>query len=192
MVAGSAHVEHLRRNDPILFIIEDRWTDTSSVYIGKTPLFTTSTSEPLWQIERQTFDGSKIVTEFANHAKWNCIWDNRAAYFGAPGGVTFPGETVTGVLYPSGLRVAGKVTKMLIGNSTWVELPTTPLANRNAISIQNQSTQEIKINYDIGVATFEGMSIPPGGERFYDITDSISIYAKSASGNVDILVEEIS
>jgi hypothetical protein len=34
--------------------------------------------------------------------------------------------------------------------------------------------------------------IPSGGERFYDITDSVLIYAKASSGTPVIGVEEIS
>lgn len=100
--------------------------------------------------------------------------------------------TAVGTFRPTGLNVAGKITVVTISDSAWAAMPATALSGRNAISIQNQSVVEVKVNYDSGEAGYVGMVIPAGGERFYDITDNIVIYAKSSSGNVDIVVEEIS
>lgn len=105
-----------------------------------------------------------------------------------------PAKRITGSLgvTPSGLNTAGKITEISISSSGWTALPASPLANRNAISIQNRSGGEIKINYDNGVSGYTGVVIPNGGERYYDITDSIVIYAKSQSGTRAIVVEELS
>lgn len=193
MKAGR-HVEKMVRADPIYYIIEDRWTDVSSVYIGMTPLFTTLTSEPLWLIERQTFDGTKIVTEFANVGKWNCIWDNRASYFGAPGGSPFPAMTVSGSFTAtlSGLNIAGRLTEVALNAVTWTALPAAPLANRNAMGIQNQSGTEIKLNYSNTEPLYKGVIVGAGSERYYDIKDTITVYAKAAAGTPTVLIEEIS
>lgn len=92
----------------------------------------------------------------------------------------------------SGLEIAGKVTEVALNSATWTALPATALANRNAICIQNPTGIEIKINYDNSVVGYVGVIIGPSGERYYDITDSIVIYAKSASGTPTVNVEELS
>lgn len=99
--------------------------------------------------------------------------------------------TATGTFSRTGLSVSGKVTIVSINTSTWTALPATALTDRNAISIQNQSDETIKVNYDTGVSGFVGMEIPAGGERFYNITDDVVIYAKSSSTTVSIAVEEV-
>lgn len=96
------------------------------------------------------------------------------------------------VFRPSGLNIAGKITIVSVNSSTWTALPATALTDRNAICIQNRSGSEIKLNYDNGVSGYVGVVVPNLGERYYDITDNILIYAKSASGTVDVTIEEIS
>jgi len=92
----------------------------------------------------------------------------------------------------SSLRVAGRVTDIAVTNASWTPLPLVALANRKAINIQNLSGQDIKVNYDNGIAGYVGMTIANGGERSYDMEDGIVIYAKSVSSTVNINVEEIS
>ncbi len=92
----------------------------------------------------------------------------------------------------TGLRTAGKVTEVVINDTTWTALPATPLANRNAVSIQNFSGQLIKLNYDNTVSGFVGAYIPDQVDRFYDIQPTITQYAKCASGTATIVVEELS
>ena len=107
----------------------------------------------------------------------------------------FPPTTpVTGAVtsYPAGLTVAGRVTVVTISNTAWTALPATPLSMRNAISIQNQSGQEVKINYISSIVGYIGMTIPNGGERFYDITQNIVVYAMSSVSSCTLNVEELS
>ena len=99
--------------------------------------------------------------------------------------------TATGTFAPTGLKTGGKVTEVALSNSSWTALPATSLTNRNAISIQNRSGTEIKINYDNSVSGYVGIIIDDGGERFYDITDSIVIFAKAQGGTPTINIEEI-
>jgi len=91
----------------------------------------------------------------------------------------------------SGLKTGGLITVMGLNSSTWTKIPATPLANRNAISIQNYSGSEIKINYSNSVGGYVGISIPDKGERFYDISDQIEIYAKSETGTGSVTIEEL-
>lgn len=92
---------------------------------------------------------------------------------------------------PAGLRIGGKVTEVLIDNLTWTALPPIPLALRNAVAIQNRTGQEVKINYDPLIVGYVGIVIDDQSERFYDITDTIVIYAKSKTSAVTIYVEEL-
>jgi len=107
-------------------------------------------------------------------------------------GNTIVRTSAKGVFKFSGLNTGGKVTAVVLNDSTWSALPTTALSNRNAISIQNRSGHEIKLNYDNSVVGYVGMTISNGEERQYDITDAIVIYAKAISGTTPtIMVEEI-
>jgi len=93
---------------------------------------------------------------------------------------------------PSGLNIAGKITETTINSTSWSPLPATTLTDRNAISIQNVSGVEIKINYDNTVTGYVGMVIANNSERYIDVGDNIIIYAKSASGTPTLNIEEIS
>lgn len=93
---------------------------------------------------------------------------------------------------PAGLGVGGRISEVSLNSSSWVALPAVPLDGRNALSIQNQSGQTIKINYDNSVSGFVGISIATGSERYYDIKDTIVLYGKCTSASATIVVEEIS
>ena len=104
---------------------------------------------------------------------------------------------VCGESIPSGLQNEGKITEVVLSSVAWTALPTTSLSNRNAMSVQNESGIVIKINYDNTEPGFVGATIPGGSagfpaERFYNVTDAITIYAKAASGTPTVTVEELS
>ena len=112
--------------------------------------------------------------------------------------VNSDGETVirtsaTGVFSPTGLRNGGLITEVTLNSLTWTPLPATPLADRNALAIQNNSQIDIKVNYRSDVAGYVGARVKAnGGERFYDVKDDIILYAKSDGGTPTVTVEEIS
>lgn len=111
--------------------------------------------------------------------------------------VNSDGETVirtsaTGVFSPTGLRFGGKMTAVTLNNSTWTALPPSPLADRNAINIQNYSGSNIIVNFDNTVPIYEGIQINDQNERNYDIKQTIQIFAKSEVSGAIIMVEEIS
>lgn len=99
---------------------------------------------------------------------------------------------INGTIKTSGLEIAGRVTVVALNAVTWTPLPAVALADRNAMTIQNSSGIQIKLNYDSGIVGYVGVVVNDGGERFYNITDSIVLYAKSASGTPSITVEELS
>jgi hypothetical protein len=59
------------------------------------------------------------------------------------------------------------------------------------MAIINRSGQEIKINYS-AVGGYVGVPINNNNERYYDIKDTIVLYAKSSSSSCDVIIEEIS
>ena len=87
--------------------------------------------------------------------------------------------------------IGGRITEVSVNDSTWTALPTTALASRNALTVQNQSDREIKVNYDNTESGYVGIIIASGGERYYDIADAVTLYAKSESGTVTIAIEEL-
>lgn len=95
---------------------------------------------------------------------------------------------------PSGLRNAGRHTEVTVIDTGWTALPATPLSDRNAISIQNNTNFDIKINYDNSVIGYFGMTIRSGEERSYDIKDTIVIYGRveNGAGSAVIDIEELS
>ena len=103
---------------------------------------------------------------------------------------TISGE-VTGEFRPAGLTIGGRLTFVTLSAAGWTALPLSPLASRNAMSIQNVSGVDIKIDYLNTEPTYKGLTISSGNERFYSISDTIIIYAKAASGTPEILIEEI-
>lgn len=112
----------------------------------------------------------------------------------APGetAVRVSGENFSGEFSVSGLKTGGLHTVVTLNPTTWTPLPATPLTGRNAISIQNTSAENVKVNFNGAASGFVGMTIfPNGGERQYDISDQILIYAKSETSVVNVTVEEI-
>lgn len=95
-------------------------------------------------------------------------------------------------VYPNGLRNGGRISVVNLNANTWTALPASPLAKRNAMSIQNLSGQPIKINYNSSIGGFVGITLGDQSERSYNITDGITLFAKCASGTAQVIVEELS
>lgn len=100
-------------------------------------------------------------------------------------------RVATGTFRLSGLTVGGKITEVTLAAGVWTPLPATALENRNALGVQNQSATEIKLNYDPLTPGYTGILVASGAERYYDITDSIILYAKPIAGSPTIVVEEL-
>ena len=109
----------------------------------------------------------------------------------SPGSSTVATLSGTVDARPAGLTVGGLITQVPVNSTTWTALPPTALLNRNALSIQNISGTDIKINYNNATVGYVGVTIASGSERFYSITDTIIIYAKSSSGTPTIQTEEL-
>ena len=97
---------------------------------------------------------------------------------------------IAGEFTSSGLKNGGRILFVTIHDTIWTPLPPTALVNRNALSIQNRSGQDIYLAYEETPTAW--LVLPVSGERAYDITDNIIIYGKSTNGSVDITIEELS
>lgn len=164
-------------------------------YTGRSSSMRGLDSEPIWQILREYKDCATGITvsTYANMGEFNCVWNDRTTYFPAVTGsnaCSLSNVSISGQVIVSGLSIGGKITYVTLNDTTWTKLPAVHLAERNAISIQNQSATEIKIEYDNTVVGYSGVTIRPDGERFYEIRD-VPIYAKCQTGTCVILVEEL-
>lgn len=108
-----------------------------------------------------------------------------------------PGETKVRVVGDfnatiSGLSIQGRLTEVTIDNTTWTPLPAVPLSNRNTIRMYNLTGQTIYYNFAASdLPTLTGWPVVTGGIENLQLTDSIIIYAKSASSSVILLVAEL-
>lgn len=161
-------------------------------YYGRSDDVNASDSDPIWQIFRQVRTGGVVTTTYAQKGSFNCRWADRVSYFPA---ATATGEPVgyAPSIRISGLNIRGRVTTVLVNTNTWTALPPGgPLPYRNTLAIQNQSGVDLKINYDPATSGFNGIWLVSGGERVYDVTDNITVYAKSDIGPAYIVIEELS
>jgi hypothetical protein len=154
--------------------------------------------QPIWQIMRQYRNGDIITSNYAIMGEYKCKWTERESYFTPP---AIPDDdnpldgniAVTGTFTPSGLRNAGRVTEVLLSTTEWTALPPGgPLADRNAINIQNYSGDEIRLNYSNTIPGFTGIILNDQSERAIDVKGTIQIYAKAQIGGSVIIVDEIS
>lgn len=176
-------------------------TDLNHVYRGRALNQLALETDPVWQIQRIVYiDGIEVEKQFANGDYGYCFrWDQRTTYFsGAPTGDSSDIFNVTGTFTPTGLKNSGRVTRVVLNDSTWTSLPGSSLSNRNAVGIQNRdigvTNPEILVGYSLIGPPLDGMIMSNKGERFYDITDAIVIYGKvvPGGGTCTVRVEELS
>lgn len=101
------------------------------------------------------------------------------------------GGAVSGSVSQAGLKNGGRISFVSLNTTTWTALPPTALPLRNAISIQNRSSQTIWLAYTPNPTAW--IILPTNGERAYDITDAIPIYAlATVAGTCVVTIEELS
>ena len=99
--------------------------------------------------------------------------------------------SISGSFVSRGLKTKGRITVVQINSDEWTPLPENALEGRNAISIQNDTNNDIKIQFDPDVAEYVGVTIGKSSERFYQITDEIPIYGRTQIGSANIIIEEL-
>lgn len=110
---------------------------------------------------------------------------------------TASGETAVrtqGTNTPSGLTGVGLITKLTIDDTAWVAAPTTPLAERVSILVQNISGNGgvVLWNYSNAAPATDGVQISDGSSKTADLTASYIIYCRMLSGSGTIIVDEVS
>ena len=102
--------------------------------------------------------------------------------------------TATVILNPEDASAgcSGLVTAVTLTGST-VQLPSTPLPYRRAVSICNNSTADtVYIGFDPGVSTGTGWPIPPGTAISLDINGDVKVYGVSGGTGTDVRILELS
>ncbi len=204
MITGAAKVDILRRAGPIGQFLEDR-TDNTCVFYGVTPKQSTLTSEGKWQIWRiENVDGV-LQTLFANDAKYNVVWDDRATYFPPCAGTepVFPPSSIEGNVDVSfqGAQNDATITEITVSDAGWTLLTNLPLGQ--AVNIQNPigSGGDVRVNWvspsqpgPLLPATTAGMLIREDQERFYALqtgSTTIQLYGRAVSGSRTLNVEQL-
>lgn len=86
---------------------------------------------------------------------------------------------------------SGLVTAVTL-NTVAVQLPSTPLKYRRAISICNNSADTIYIGFDPNVTTGTGWPVPPGTAISLDINGDVLVYGVGISSSLDVRTLELS
>ena len=86
----------------------------------------------------------------------------------------------------------GKTSKIIIDETQWWPLPAIAFTNRKSFSIQNLSGSDILLNFNNLAPSTEGITLSSGNERFYDIKATLYGRRKSGTGDVTLIIEELS
>lgn len=104
--------------------------------------------------------------------------------------------TVSGDVDLNSPGTSGVTTKVTgVGTAGWTAIPTTALTSRKSLTIQNNSNDDCYLSFDSSGsnAAIDNILLGSGFERFYNIADGLTIYARKDSGaDIDLIVEEIS
>lgn len=204
-MVGKKHFDffELARQENGRFIVKEDFIDNYTRIQGLAARGTLDSSAS-WLLKKETIlAGTVLCTEYADDAQFTQVWDDRIAVFGGTTGSSsgtlsddfaIPAVRLLDTVLNfsvSGLQNSGRHQEVTINSTGWTALPATPLADRNAIAIQNNTVTDVKINHTTSVG-YVGMLLVPGAERTYDIKDTIILYGRSAAGSVTLDVEEIS
>lgn len=169
-----------------MYVREDH-TDPNCVYYGRTEFWDTPTSDAKWQIWREVWDGTEVIIQYANSAKYNQIWDDRATIL----------DTEFGPCPAAGTPPPGSVDTNVV-NSFVVELFDTGPADTDKIlnipqgtkrfTLKNRGNRLVKIAHAAGlIATNVYFSVEPG--TTYDEAElklnaaGLDIYIQSVGAN---------
>lgn len=190
--SGAAQVDIWRRGDENGQVLVD-YVQPNLIYIGITPLQPTTGSETKWQIKRLSLVGTLKTVEYANHQKYNNIWNDRASLFPAPP-IVDNGEVLPEYLqaFPDARDEAVSQRYQLVINvnsTTWTEL-SAGFTNYNQLSVRNKSGVDCVVNGDNTGPGIVGYPLDDLEELNYnEISTAFKLYAKSTGVDVSLHVE---
>jgi hypothetical protein len=79
-----------------------------------------------------------------------------------------------------------------VGSGAEVALPTSPLANRRRLIVQNRSGSVSAFLGPTGVTSANGLELGPYAERVFELGPSVILYGRTSSGTADVRVLELS
>lgn len=102
-------------------------------------------------------------------------------------------DQIDGTLRPAGLDLGGLITTITLDDTAWVAMPTTPLAERKNIAIQNQSGNGNKVlfNYSNTAPATEGWYIEDGGFKSVLLDNNVTVYCRMLTGSGKVVVDEV-
>jgi len=167
------------------------------------------------KVQARLFDASAFTdvltvtgnaSEVVDISTWDQVRFNITTYDSSPGSLIVSGfysssidepvsitGAVTGSFSPSGLTIGGLVTHVVLTSAAWTPLPSSALANRNSLTVQNISGNGNVVlwNYSNSVPSTEGFRIEDGGFKSVAIRDTIIVYARMLSGSGEVVVDEV-
>ena len=96
----------------------------------------------------------------------------------------------------SGLSTDQEITTLIVG-TTATTLPATPLTGRNAIGVHNTDTiatlfiGKSTVTADSVIGVTSGWEVGPNDSVHLDITDSVVLFGRIASGTIKVKVWEL-
>jgi len=176
-ITGAAHVDILRRGDPVQQLKEDT-SDVTCIYIGMTPKMATGINEPKWQIKRVENKDGVVTTLFANDAKYNAVWNLRASYFPpCEGNTPIAGVTDTNVVTTPTIAWIDFLAQN-------VEYSYAMPAGTKRFLLQNVGSREIQASYTAGDSGIAGNWYPIGASTSHfeeEIGADQTIYTRITS-----------
>lgn len=99
-------------------------------------------------------------------------------------------KSKNGKLQVSEVPSASVLATAVVVGVTAVALPSTPLANRSRLQIQNKGNKSIFVGSS-AVLTSSGIEVAPGATESLECTDGVLVYAISGTAGQDVRVLEL-
>ena len=88
---------------------------------------------------------------------------------------------------PQGFQTEGLIKAVEINDTTWTALPATPLTDRNALSVRNNTGQEIFVSFTATPTSADDVwDVPDKSSWNALMSDQVILYGKASSGTVKV------
>jgi len=175
------HIDIYRRSDFVGKIKEDRSTQ-GCLIVGQTGIVEALDTDERWQIRRITLIGGVLTTEYANNAKYNLKWSDRASYFAPcpPDLDPLPGDTNTNVVK------APPTVKWIEIAAPDTEQSYTLPTNSKRFQVLNYSNKLIRFAYETGKAA---EMVPVTDNEYWPLEPATTYGEEELTGAITFYVE---